>query len=94
MAIIRFMNSFERMEPTPKKESELPLVESLEEKPGTDVESAVEGQESKEQQETMEAMEEGRERRGELAKNIFTSEIVSNGLDVLPFAGSGKMIVE
>lgn len=89
------MNSFERMEPTPKKEAEpyTPL-ESLEEKPDVDIESTAESEESKEQQETMEAMEEGRKRRGELAKNIFTSEIVSNGLDVLPFAGSGKMIVE
>ncbi len=89
------MNSFERMEPTPKKELEPSAPpENLEEKPDVDIEATAESEETKEQQETVEAMEEGRKRRGELAKNIFTSEIVSNGLDVLPFAGSGKMIVE
>ena len=39
-------------------------------------------------------MEKAVERRGNLAKDILTSEVVNNGLDILPFAGSGKMIVE
>src|SRR3989344_1307751 len=39
-------------------------------------------------------MDAGREKRAGLARRIFTSEIVSNGLDVLPIAGSGKMLLE
>ncbi len=48
--------------------------------------------ESREQQ--AEIITEAQEARGGIAKNLLTSEIVSNGLDVLPFAGSGKMVVE
>lgn len=93
------MNSFESP-PKPKSEEELqvePTPETVEpekfEEEAIPLEQ-VESEQTMESQEQFEAMEEGRERRGELAKNIFTSEIVSNGLDVLPFAGSGKMIVE
>ena len=94
------MNSFEnppkpKTEEEPKNEVGLDTV-GLEEK--TEEETSpleqLETEQINESQERSEAKEEGRERRGELAKNIFTSEIVSNGLDVLPFAGSGKMIVE
>jgi hypothetical protein len=41
-----------------------------------------------------EAMEDGRIERAGICKRVLTSEIVSNGLDFVPFAGSGKMLVE
>ena len=39
-------------------------------------------------------IEQAQEKRGNLLTNVLTSEIASNGLDLVPFAGSGKMIVE
>jgi len=39
-------------------------------------------------------IEQAQEKRGNMLTNVLTSEIASNGLDLVPFAGSGKMIVE
>ncbi len=39
-------------------------------------------------------MEQSQEQRGNMITNFMTSEIASNGLDLIPFAGSGKMVVE
>lgn len=39
-------------------------------------------------------IEEAQEKRGNMLSNVLTSEMVSNGLDLVPFAGSGKILVE
>lgn len=39
-------------------------------------------------------IEQAQEKRGNMLTNILTSEIASNGMDLIPFAGSGKMLVE
>lgn len=60
-------------------------------------EKAEEGQtvESREKQEAKEkVMEESQEKRKGLATRIATSNITSTGLDLVPYVGSGKMIVE
>jgi len=50
--------------------------------------------ESREGDERNVIIEQAQQRRGNLLSKIMTSEIVSNGLDLLPFAGGGKMLVE
>ncbi len=39
-------------------------------------------------------IEQAQEKRGHMLTNVLTSEIASNGMDLIPFAGSGKMLVE
>lgn len=39
-------------------------------------------------------MEQFQEKRGNMLTNFMSSEMASNSLDLVPFAGSGKMIVE
>jgi hypothetical protein len=46
------------------------------------------------QAEREKTIEQFQEKRGDLLTNVLTSEMTSNGLDLVPFAGSGKMIVE
>ena len=38
--------------------------------------------------------EQFQEKRGNILTNFLTSEVTSNGLDLVPFAGSGKMVAE
>jgi hypothetical protein len=47
-----------------------------------------------ENQETTEVMERSQEERARMLTQVLTSEITSTGLDLVPFAGGGKMIVE
>ncbi|MCX6745239.1 MAG: hypothetical protein NTX82_06995 [Candidatus Parcubacteria bacterium] len=54
--------------------------------------SASESAES--QAEKEKTMEKFQAKRGGMIKDILTSEIVSSGLDLVPFAGGGKMLVE
>ncbi len=39
-------------------------------------------------------IEQAQEKRGNMLTNFLTSEIASNGMDLVSFAGSGKMVVE
>lgn len=41
-----------------------------------------------------EVMEGAQKERGEMLKDVLTSPTVSGGLDLVPFAGGGKMVVE
>jgi hypothetical protein len=50
--------------------------------------------ESVENKEREKVMEQFQEKRGNMLTNVLTSEVTSQGMDLIPFAGSGKMIVE
>src|SRR5207245_1690312 len=50
--------------------------------------------ESAENKERERIMERFQEKRGNALTRVMTSEVVSNGLDLVPFAGGGKMLLE
>lgn len=52
------------------------------------------GERTENQAERERIMDQFQEKRGNMLTNFMTSEMASNGLDLVPFAGSGKMIVE
>jgi len=54
----------------------------------------VQTEQTENQAEREKTVEQFQEKRGNILTNVLTSEITSNGLDLVPFAGSGKMVVE
>ena len=58
------------------------------------IQEVVSSENAENQAEKEATMEKFQEKRGGMIKDILTSEIVSSGLDLVPFAGGGKMMVE
>jgi hypothetical protein len=58
------------------------------------IESVTSGESAEAGEQRERIMEQFQEKRGNMLTNFMTSEMASNGLDLVPFAGSGKMIVE
>jgi hypothetical protein len=73
-----------------KKELEnLEVLEVVSNEPEVDSGSGFEDQEQRES-----TIEKFQEERGTMLTDILTSEMTSNSLDLVPFAGGGKMMVE
>ena len=82
---------FESMPQFDKTKKDLSETEESEEQPASQEQNPELKEINPEKQEIMESFQ---EKRGGILTNFLTSEMISNGLNLVPFAGGGKMLIE